>query len=230
LNCHTPESVGKYAFGGRKEGARKIPGKTDHVIREDVVSKWLMLLLIVLIVPLRAFAGVPLDTVKANVNGVIEVLRDPKLQGESGKKAKAERIEAASEKLFDFVELSKRTLGMNWNKFSPEQRKEFVELFKSILKEAYVDKITAYTNERVEFTKEVPLSETAVEVQSDVVAKSGQTPIYYRVIKKDSEWKVYDVVIEGVSLISNYSTQLREILANNPPEKVLETLRKKVGK
>ena len=189
-----------------------------------------LMLLIVSMVPFPAFAGVPLDTVKTNVNGVLDVLRDPKLQGESGKKVKAQRIEAAAENLFDFVELSKRTLGVNWNKLNPEQRKEFVQLFKTILKDAYVEKITAYTNEQVNFTKEVPLSETTVEVQSGVVTKSGQVPIYYRVIKKDNEWEVYDVVIEGVSLISNYRTQFQEILANNPPETLLETLRKKVGK
>jgi phospholipid transport system substrate-binding protein len=143
---------------------------------------------------------------------------------------KEQRIAAAAEKLFDFVELSKRTLGLNWNKFTPEQRKEFVELFKTILKDAYVEKITAYTNEQVNFTKEVSLSEDTVEVQSSVVTKSGQVPIYYRVLKKENEWKVYDVVIEGVSLINNYRTQFREILGNNPPEKLLETLRKKVGK
>jgi phospholipid transport system substrate-binding protein len=202
------------------------------VIQEDIVRKWPagLMLLILLMVPFPAFAGVPLDTVKSNVSGVLDVLRDPKLQGESGKKVKEERIAAAAEKLFDFVELSKRTLGVNWNKLNPEQRKEFVQLFKTILKDAYVDKITAYTNEQVNFTKEVPLTETTVEVQSGVVTKSGQVPIYYRVIKKDNEWKVYDVVIEGVSLISNYRTQFREILGNNPPEKLLETLRKKVGK
>ncbi len=196
------------------------------------MKKWLtgLILPTLLAVSFPAFAGVPLDTVKSNVSGVLLVLRDPKLQGESGKKVKAERIEAAAEKLFDFVELSKRTLGVNWNKFSPAQRQEFVELFKGILKDAYVDRITSYTNEQVDFTKEVPLSDNTVEVQSDVVSKSGQVPIYYRVIKRDDGWKVYDVVIEGVSLISNYRSQFREILANNPPEKVLETLRKKTGK
>ena len=189
-----------------------------------------LMLLIVFMIPLPALAGVPLDTVKANVNGVLEVLRDPELQGESGTKVKTQRIEAAAEKLFDFVELSKRTLGLSWNKFTQEQRKEFVQLFKTILKDAYVDKITAYTNEQVNFTKEVPLSETTVEVQSSVVTKGSQVPIDYRVIKIHNEWKVYDVVIEGVSLIENYRTQFRETLANDPPEKLLETLRKKVGK
>lgn len=190
----------------------------------------ILVLLVVIIIPIRALAGAPLDTVKSNVNGVLDVLRDPQLKGESGKKVKAERIEAAAEKLFDFVELSKRTLGVNWNKFSPDQRREFVQLFKGILKDAYVEKITAYTNEQVNFDKEVSLSEGTVEIQSIVVAKSGEVPIYYRVMKKENSWKVYDVVIEGVSLISNYRTQFREILGNNPPEKLLETLRKKVGK
>jgi len=182
-----------------------------------------------LLLPLLAFAGVPLDTVKANVNGVLELLRDPKLKGEAGKKVKEQRVEAAAQKLFDWVEMSKRTLGLNWNNFTPDQRKEFVQLFESILKDAYIEKITAYENEQVNFTKEVPLSETTVEVESVVIWKGGQVPINYRVIKKDNDWKVYDVVIEGVSLVNNYRTQFREILGNNPPEKLLETLRKKKG-
>jgi phospholipid transport system substrate-binding protein len=202
------------------------------VIQEGIVRKWPvgLMLLILFMAPFPAFAGVPLDTVKTHVNGVLAVLRDPKLQGEPGKKVKKQRITAAAEKLFDFVELSKRTLGLNWNKFTPDQRKEFVGLYRTILKDAYVEKITAYTNEQVNFTKEVPLSETTVEVRSGVVSKGGETPIFYRVIKKDNEWKVYDVVIEGVSLIGNYRGQFGEILGNNPPETLLQTLRKKVGK
>ena len=196
------------------------------------MKKWFdrLMLLVILVLPLHALAGIPLDTIKANANGVLDVLRDPKLKGDAGKKVKEQRVEAAADKLFDYVELSKRTLGLNWNKLSPEQRKEFVELYRTILKDAYVDKITGYTNEQVNFTKEVPLSETTVEVQSTVVAKAVETPIFYRVIKRESEWKVYDVVIEGVSLISSYRTQFREILGNNPPEKLIETLRKKAGK
>ena len=189
-----------------------------------------LVLAVLLLLPFHALAGVPLDTVKTKVNGVLDVLRDPGLRGEAGKRMKEQRIAAAAEKLFDFVELSRRTLGLNWNRFSPEQRKEFVELYRTILKNAYVDKITAYTNEQVSFTRETPLSDTTVEVQSVIASKGGETPIYYRVIKKDTEWKVYDVVIEGVSLINNYRTQFREILGNNPPETLMETLRKKVGK
>jgi phospholipid transport system substrate-binding protein len=196
------------------------------------MKMWLsgLALLVALVVACPVFAGVPLDTVKANVTSVLDGLRDPKLQGDAGRKAKEEKIEAAAGTLFDFVELSKRTLGLSWNKFTVEQRKEFVRLFETLLRGIYVDRITAYTDEQVSFTKEVPLSETTAEVESTVMGKSGRVEIDYRVIKEESGWRVYDVVIDGVSLISNYRTQFREILANNPPEKLLETLREKSGK
>jgi len=197
--------------------------------KEGIVKKWLhgLALLVVLVLPAAVFAGVPLDIVKAHVGSVLEVLRDPKLQGEAGRKIKEQKIEAAADELFDFVELSKRTLGLDWNKLTPEQRKEFVQLFRSILRDAYVERVTAYTGEPVNFTKEVPLSDTAVEVQSVVATKNGQVPINYRVTREGNDWRVYDVVIESVSLVSNYRTQFREILGNNPPEKLLDTLRKR---
>jgi len=200
--------------------------------KEEEVRRILagLMILIMSMVPFHVFAASALDMVKINANSVLDVLRDPKLKGEAGKKVKEQKIEAAAEKLFDYVELSKRTLGLNWNKLSMDQRKEFVELFKTLLRNTYIDRITAYTNEKVEFTKEVQLTETTTEVQSVVTKGNTKVPINYRVIKKGSDWMVYDVVIEGVSLISNYRTQFREILANNPPQVLIDTLRKRVGK
>ena len=189
-----------------------------------------MTLILCLIFPLSAFAGVPLEAVKGHLDKVLDVLRDPSLKAESAKKAKKDRIRAISEKMFDFTELSKRTLAQNWSKFHPEQQKEFVELYTSLLEDAYANKIMAYTDEKIVFSKEVALTEKTVEVQSRVLRKNGDIPLYYKVIRKDGVWRVYDVVIEGVSLINNYRSQFREILSNKPPESLLETLRKKVGK
>jgi phospholipid transport system substrate-binding protein len=202
------------------------------VTEEGIMKRWLGLavFLVMLCNSTLVFAGVPLDAVKANVTGVLDVLRDPKLRGEAGKKVKEQRVEAAADKLFDFVELSKRTLGINWNKLTQDQRREFVGLYRQILKDAYVGKVTAYTDEPVNFIKEVPISDNMVEVQSVVTAKGGDVSINYRVMKKENQWRVYDVVIEGVSLINNYRTQFREILGNNPTETLLDTLRKKAGK
>jgi phospholipid transport system substrate-binding protein len=189
-----------------------------------------MTLILCLIFPLSAFAGMPLETVKGHLDKVLDVLRDPSLKAESAKKTKKDRIRAISEKMFDFTELSKRTLARNWSKFNPEQQKEFVDLYTSLLEDAYANKIMAYTDEKIVFSKETPLTEKTVEVQSTVMRKNGDVPIYYRVILKDGVWRVYDIVIEGVSLINNYRSQFREVLSNKPPESLLEILRKKVGK
>jgi phospholipid transport system substrate-binding protein len=158
------------------------------------------------------------------------VLRDPSLKGESGRKARKDKIRVISEKMFDFTELSKRTLAQNWHKFDLKQQKEFVALYKSLLEDAYANKIMSFTDEEIVFNKEVALTGKTVEVRSVVQRKNEEIPIYYRVILKDGVWKVYDVVIEGVSLINNYRSQFREILADKTPESLLETLRKKVGK
>jgi phospholipid transport system substrate-binding protein len=201
-------------------------------VKEDVKKRYLisMILIVCLICPVPALAGAPLDTVKGYADKVLDVLRDPALKAEAAKKSKKEKLRAISEKMFDFTELSRRTLAKNWNRLSPEQQKEFVELYTSLLEDAYAKKIMAYSDEKITFSKEVPLSEKTVEVQSTVLRKSAEIPIYYRVIMKDGSWRVYDVVVEGVSLISNYRSQFREILANKKPESLLETLRKKVGK
>jgi len=187
-------------------------------------------LIVLLIVPLSVYAGAPLDSVKGNINKVLDVLRDPALKGESGKKTKRQKIRSISDKMFDYSELSRRTLGQDWKKLNPAQQNEFTDLYKSLLEDAYADKIINYTDEKVAFSKENQLSEKTFEVQTTILTKKADIPIYYRVIQKEGEWKVYDVVIEGVSLINNYRNQFREILMNKSPEVLIDTLKKKVGK
>lgn len=201
-------------------------------LQEEAMKKNLirMTLILCMIFPVSAFAGLPLDTVKGHSDKVLEILRDPSLKPESAKKLRKDKLRAISEQMFDFTELSKRTLAQNWKNLNPGQQKEFVELFKTLLGDTYSDKILSYTDEKIVFSKEVPLTEKTVEVRSTVLRKTAEVPIYYRVILKDGVWRVYDVVVEGVSLTNNYRTQFREILSNKPPESLLETLRKKVGK
>ncbi len=177
---------------------------------------------------LPVYAGAPLDTAQANVNKVLDVLRDSKLKGESAKGIKKEKLESIYEQMFDGVELSKRTLGGNWTKLNPAQQKEFTQLYRQILEKAYIDKILSYTNEKIVFSKENMLSNNQAEVQTKVITSSNEIPISYRVILKDGTWKVYDVVIENVSLVQNYRSQFNSILAKNTPDQLLEILREKV--
>jgi phospholipid transport system substrate-binding protein len=185
-------------------------------------------IIILLLFSLPAWAGAPLDTVQLNVNKGLDVLRDPKLKAESAREIKKEKLRLIYNNLFDDVELGKRTLSRNWNSLNTAQRQEFVKLFRQILEKAYVDKILDYSNEKIVFDKETMVSETQAEVQTKVVTPSKEIPIFYRVLLKDGAWKVYDVVIENVSLVLNYRTQFNDILVKNTPEQLLEILRKKV--
>jgi phospholipid transport system substrate-binding protein len=188
-----------------------------------------LLLIFLLIIPPLAYSAAPSETLKEHINKVLEVLRDPALKGEPGRKVKKEKICSISEEVFDFTELSKRTLGQNWKRLNPDQQEEFIKLFKSLLETVYADKITSYTDEKVTLKGEITLSEKAVEVPTTIVTKTSEIPINYRLIEEKGRWKVYDVVIEGVSLVNNYRTQFREILAKKTPEALLDILRKKAG-
>ena len=157
-------------------------------------------ILMLFLAALPVYAGAPLDQIQTNVNKVLEVLRDPKLKAESAKKIKKEKLEAIYEQMFDEVELSKRALGGNWNKLNSTQQQEFIQLYRQVLEKAYIDKILSYTNEKIVFPKESMLASNQAEVQTKVITSSKEIPIFYRVLLKNGVWKVYDVVIENVSL------------------------------
>ncbi len=183
---------------------------------------------IIFLLSLPVYAGAPMDTAKSSVNKVLDVLRDPKLKSPSARETKKQKLRTIYKTMFDEMEFSKRTLARNWNKFTPAQQKEFIGLFEQVLEKNYIDKILSYTNEKIVFYKEDMLSENRAEVQSKVVTSSKEVPIFYRMIKKNNVWKVYDVVVENVSLVQNYRTQFTDILARNTPEQLLEILRNKV--
>jgi len=187
-----------------------------------------IVLLISLLVPWLVQAGVPLDTVRTHVNSVMDLLRDPKLKPESAKELKKEKLRAIYGRMFDEVELSRRTLARNWNGLNDSQRQEFIQLFRQVLEKAYIDKILAYSNEKIIFERESILSESQAEIQTRIVTSSKEIPIHYRVILRGGAWRVYDVLVENVSLVRNYRTQFNDILSKNSPEKLLEILRKKV--
>lgn len=189
----------------------------------------MMTLLVFLAFSIPAIAGVPLDSVKKCVDEVIGIVGDPKLKSESAKEIKKEKLRVLYKEMFDEIEFSKRTLTRNWNKFTPVQREEFVKLFEQVLEKAYGDKVLSYTNEKVNFYKETMLSATQAEVQSKIITSTKEIPVFYRVIQKNGKWKVYDVVVENVSLVQNYRTQFNDILSKDSPEKLLDVLRKKVS-
>ncbi|UCE53178.1 MAG: ABC transporter substrate-binding protein [Desulfobacterales bacterium] len=189
-----------------------------------------LLLLILIALPLNLYAGSPTDAVKGEVDKIISKLRDPAFKQKS-KEEKIAGIREIINQIFDWNELSKRTLGRNWKKFNDAQKKEFTDLFSSLLEGVYADRLLAYSDEKVIFDKETELRKGQFEVQSYIATSDGKKiPLYYRMIEKQGKWRVYDVVIEGVSMVKNYRSQFREILSKKQPEDLLKTLRDKTGK
>jgi len=172
---------------------------------------------------LPVYGAGPLERVQEEVNKVLAVLRDTQL----AEKAKKEKIKTIYWEMFDENEFSRRTLGAHWKNLNPAQQQEFIKLFREVLERAYINKILAYKNEKIAFAKENMVANNLAEVQTQVLTSSQEIPINYRVILKDGTWKVYDVVIENVSLIQNYRSQFNSILAKNTPDEMLAILRKK---
>jgi phospholipid transport system substrate-binding protein len=190
----------------------------------------ILIFTVLLVIPLQGYAATPKETVETGVNNLLKTLGDPAFKA----KAKDEQIAAIGtqiETIFDFTELSKRTLGREWKKMSAEQQKEFVGLFKQLLQGVYADRLLAYSDQKVIFDKETMLKKGRAEVQSYLQTSDGnKIPLFYRLTDKSGSWKVYDVVIEGVSMVKNYRTQFKQILAKGSHDKLLQVLRDKVNK
>jgi phospholipid transport system substrate-binding protein len=181
-----------------------------------------------LLFSLPVYAGVPLDTVQKDVNKVLETLRDPKLKVAAAKEIKRDKLRLIYEHMFDDVEFSKRALARHWNSINTTQRQEFVQLFRQVIEKTYIDHILSYSNEKIVFDRETMVSESQAEVQTRIVTSSKEIPVFYRMIMNGGDWKVYDVVIENVSLVLNYRSQFNEILEKNTFEQLFEILRVKI--
>ena len=189
-----------------------------------------VILMLALALPLAALAASPREAVEVDVQKVLTTLAEPAFKDQS-REVKITKIRSIINEIFDYTELSKRTLGREWAKFNATQQAEFVKLFSDLLEKTYADRLLAYSNEKVVFDKENMLNESQAEVFSNVLTGDGKKiPLDYRLVLKDGKWRVYDVIIEGISMVKNYRDQFRDILAKDSPEQVLKMLREKVAK
>ena len=191
----------------------------------------LHLIVVFLIVsPLSLYAATATDAVKGGVDSILTKLRDPAFK-ELPRDEKIAGIREIINAIFDWTELSKRTLGRHWKKFSDAQQKEFTDLFSRLLENVYADRLLAYSDQKVVFEKETELKKGRVEVASHIRLSDGKkVPLNYRMTEKSGSWKVYDVVIEGVSMVKNYRSQFKDILSKKSPDDLINTLKKKTQK
>ena len=164
-----------------------------------------------------ALAGEATQALSASVDQVILLLANPAYKDTATRPELRKKVIKTIEAIFDTRELSRRALGAQWNNFSPDQQNRFVAAFGTLLQNTYLDKIESYTDEKVRYLSEDDLGGGKTEIATKVVGKDKEIPITYRLVDHDG-WRVYDVIIEGVSLVQNYRSQFGQILMNESPD------------
>jgi phospholipid transport system substrate-binding protein len=185
------------------------------------------LVVVFLIAPIVATAGAPTDQIRETVDKVFAIVKQPQPKSESQKNERRKRLREVISQRFDFTEMARRSLGSQWKRLSPEQQKEFVQLFTRLLEDSYLDKIESYHGEKVQYGKETVDNDYA-QVETKIIDTKGQEfSVNYRLHNVNGNWKVYDVVIEDVSLVNNYRAQFNRVLANSSVEELLKRMKEK---
>ncbi|MGH7339154.1 MAG: MlaC/ttg2D family ABC transporter substrate-binding protein [Candidatus Rokuibacteriota bacterium] len=177
-----------------------------------------------------ASAGPPTDQVRGSVDRVLKILTDPDLKKEAKTSERRAQIRAVAHEIFDFTEISQRSLARHWSGRTPAERQEFVALFGDLLEHSYITKIEGFSGEKIQYAGEVPDGDQAV-VKTRIVTKQGvEIPVDYRMFVKAERWRAYDVNIEGVSLVSNYRTQFNTVIQRNGYPDLVAKLKAKQAK
>jgi len=173
-------------------------------------------------------AATPTEQVRTEVDHIIDLLKDKKIDTANRNKQITDLIRSR----FDFQTMSQWILGINWRKATPEQRERFLDLFTQLLEATYQGRIEAYieeyTDEHVKYVGE-QIRQGKALVETLVVTKSQEIPVNYKLLQENGEWRVYDVVIERVSLVSNYRNTYDEIVRKEGFEGLFSRMENKIG-
>jgi len=180
---------------------------------------------LVVAMAMPAMAGAPTDQLKQRVDEVIKVVDDPALASKPAERHAA--VRKIAEDVFDYPDTAQRALGPHWNARSPQERQEFVTLFADLLDRAYIGKIDLYQGEKVRYAGDTVEGDQATVKTRIVTKKGSEVPVDYRMHLNNGRWLVYDVIIEGVSLISNYRTQFNKVVQTESYPALVQKLKAK---
>jgi phospholipid transport system substrate-binding protein len=181
-----------------------------------------------LLVQVAAWAGAPTEQLRPALEELIQVLEDQALKPDSKTKEREARARAAVIDLVDFPEMARRTLGPHWRSLGESERDEFVRLFRALLEHTYLPKIALYRGERVRFVGESVDGDLAA-VQAVVVTRDRkEVPVLYRLRQRDQRWLVYDIAVEGISLVNNYRSQFTQIMQRGSYQELAKRIRQRL--
>jgi phospholipid transport system substrate-binding protein len=179
--------------------------------------------------PFNAFANGPTIQIKSTVDQVIQTLTNPQLQGEGKKQERRKRLREVIFVRFDFHEMAQRSLGAHWQRRTPEEQTEFIKVFSDLLERDYVDRIESYNNEKFIYLNERidgPYAEVGSKIQT---SKGEEFTINYKLHRVGEDWRVYDLVIESVSLMNNYRSQFNRILSGSGFSELVSRIKAKLS-
>lgn len=169
-------------------------------------------------------AGEPLDQVRQTIDRVINILNDEELKKPNRTEERRSKLRKAVEERFAYEEMAKRSLALHWHRITPKERKEFTSLFGKLLERSYINKIESYSDEKILYTEETIESNYSVVKTKIITKRNIEIPLDYKLMKVDNQWKAYDIVIEGVSLVSNYRSQFDRIIRANSYAELVKRL------
>ena len=176
-----------------------------------------------------AAAGEPLELLKAATESVFTLLKDPQLKAAARRKERVERLKDIINPIFDYEEVARRTLASHWRSRTAAEQAEFTALLRAFLEKIYSDRIDLYDGERVNFVKET-VDRDFAEVESKLVNRENEeSQVIYRLQRKNGQWKVYDAVVENISIVNNYRSQFQRVIAKSSYEELKRLLRQKAG-
>jgi phospholipid transport system substrate-binding protein len=194
-------------------------------MRESTVNHWWRnAVAVCLLMPALLFAGEPTETLRGTIDQVLSILRDDGLEVE----AKREQIRDVINKRFDYQAMSQSTLAQNWRTASTEQKRRFVELYARLMQDTYLVLVEEYNNQDVSYGEEKIRKARYAQVDTVILDQGKQIPVVYKLRLKDGEWFVYDVVIEGVSMINNYRSSYQQIVRNDGMDGLLTKIQAKL--
>jgi phospholipid transport system substrate-binding protein len=220
-----PRACGKNCRHG-KTASQQTSQDKEHSMR-GVNLKVLSLTLTLILAGMAGLAAAasPTDAIKGTVDQVVRLLSNPALKDPGQKNQILQQVRQVVNRRFDYDEMAKRCL-TNWNQLSSSQRREFVSLFSELLATSYADKLAKYSGEKVTYAGDRVDGDLA-EVKTLLLRSNDRIPINYRLINK-SQWVVYDVVIEGVSLVNNYRSQFSRVMGESSYAELVRRLQAKV--
>jgi len=180
-------------------------------------------------------AGAITDDLKVIVDKIVDVLTDPKLAGPEKKQERTKIIHTIANEKFDWEEMAKRSIGVRWRELSPQQQKEFIDVFVDFLERTYISKIDLFLQKSKDFSsKNITYYKETIEgryalVESKIAVNEQEIPLHYKLLDKNGKWVVYDLTVEGIGLVSNYRTQFNEILASSSFDDLIKKLKLKEG-